>query len=65
MSNDVVAAYYYETLCVWSISTGKQLLHHELEWTDNSRGLAMSSCGGMMMYGRDKGVEIVDISHLS
>ena len=64
VSNDVVAAYSSETLCVWSISTGKQLLHRAFENWD-SYGLAISSCGGVLMYGRGEGVEIVDISHLS
>ena len=63
-SNDVVAAYSSEILCVWSISTGKQLLRRDFE-DNNSYGVAMSSCGGVVMYGRDQGVEIVDISHLS
>ena len=65
VSNDVVAAHTSEILCMWSISTGMQLLHRELEWTDNSYGLAISSCGGVVMHGKDEGVEIVDISHLS
>ena len=64
VSNDVVAVYSSETLCVWCISTGKQLLRRDFEDND-SFGLAISSCGGVVMYGRDEGVEIVDISHLS
>ena len=64
VSNDVVAAYCDTTLCVWSISTGKQLFHHEFESCD-SYGVAISSCGGVVMYGRDEGVEIVGIPHLS
>ena len=64
LSNDIVAAYSSETLCVWSISTGKQLMHREFVDYD-SYGLAISSCGGVLMYGRGEGVEIVDISHLS
>ena len=63
VSNDVVAAYSSETVCVWSISTGKQLLRRDFD--SNSCGLAISSCGGVVMHGRDEGVEIVDISHLS
>ena len=63
VSNDVVAAYSCETLCVWSIATGEQLLRREFDQKD-SYGVAISSCGGVVMYGRDKGVEIVDISHL-
>ena len=64
LTNDVVAAYFSTTLCVWSISTGEQLLCREF---DNcySFGLAISSCGGVVMYGRDEGVDMVDISHLS
>ena len=64
VSNDIVAAYISDTLCVWSISTGKQLLRRSCDDSD-SCGLALSSCGGVLMYGVDKGVEIVDISHLS
>ena len=75
VSNDVVAAHsaadsrttfpFSRTYqkCLWSIS-GKQLMHREFV-TPNSFGLAMSSCGGVVMYGRGEGVEIVDISHLS
>ena len=65
VSNDVVATHTSEILCMWSISTGKQLLHRVFEPDTNSFRLAMSSCGGVVMYGRDEGVEIVDISHLS
>ena len=64
VSNENVAVFSSETLCVWSISTGKQLLRREFVDND-SYGLAISSCGGVVMYGRDNGVEIVDISHLS
>ena len=64
VSNDIVAVYSSTTLCVWSISTGKQLLHREFE-EKKTYGVAISSCGGVVMYGRDEGVEIVDISHLS
>ena len=67
-SNDVVAVYSCSTtaLRVWSISTGKQLLHSEFRPGNDSYGLVMSSCGGMVMYSsRDEGVEIVDISPLS
>ena len=63
VSNDVVAA-SSTTSCVWSISTGKQLLRRDF-YTCNSCGLAISRCGGVLMYGTDEGVEIVDISHLS
>ena len=64
VSNDVVAVYSSETLYVWSISTGKQLLRRDFE-DDDGCGVAISSCGGVLMYGSDRGVEIVDISHLS
>ena len=64
LSNDLVAADSFGRWCVWSISTGKQLLCREFG-TCVSGGLAMSSCGGVAMYHRDDGVEIVDISHLS
>ena len=64
VSNDIVAAYSSTTLCLWSISTGKQLLCREFE-DKCSCGLAMSSCGGVVMYTGDEGVEIVDISDLS
>ena len=64
VSNDTVAVCTCDLFCVWSISTGKQLLHRVVG-SENSYGLAISSCGGVLMYGRDKGVEIVDISHLS
>ena len=62
VSNDIVAA-YSSCLSLWSISTGERLLHRECE-TNNSCGLAISSCGGVVMYVRE-GVEIVDVSHLS
>ena len=65
VSNDVVAVYASTALCVWSISAGKQLLRREFESGADSYGLAVSSCGGVVMYSRDEGVEIVDISHLS
>ena len=63
LSNDIVAAYSSATLCVWSISTGEQLLCRD--FNSHSRGLAISSCGGVVMYGENYGFEIVDISHLS
>ena len=63
VSNDIVAACSSQAFVVWSVSTGKQLLCRDFEDSD-SYGLAISSCG-MVMYGRDEGVEIVDISHLS
>ena len=64
VSNDIVAAHASGILCVWSISTGKQLLQRECEIYD-SCGVAISSCGGVVMHPGDEGVEIVDISHLS
>ena len=66
LSNDSVAAYSSTTACVWSISTGKQLLCREFDDVGSACGLAMSSCGGVVMYHRDEGVQVVDIiSHLS
>ena len=65
MSNDIVAAYSCKILTLWSISTGKQLLHRELSSPGDSCGLAISSCGGVVMYGRDEGVEIVEIPDFS
>ena len=59
VSNDIVASYSAATLCVWSISTGKQLLCRDFD-DSNSCGLAISSCGGVVMYGGSEGVEIVD-----
>ena len=64
VSNDIVAAYSPNTVRMWSISTGKQLFRHELD-SGFSCGLAISSCGGVMMCAGDEGVEIIDISHLS
>ena len=64
VSDDIVAVYCTIKLCVWSISTGEQLLCRDFEGSD-SFGLAISSCSGVLMYGTDEGVEIVDISHLS
>ena len=61
VSNDIVAAYFSKKLCVWSISTWQKLVH--LEVAESNFGLAVSSCGDAVMYGRDEGVEIVDISH--
>ena len=64
VSNDIVAARSLETLCVWSIPTGKKLLVRQ--FNDNyCSGLAISSCGGVAMYGGNERVEIVDISHVS
>ena len=64
VSNDIVAAYAVDALCVWSISTGEQLLCREFE-ERVILGVALSSCGGVLMYVVDEGVEIVDITHLS
>ena len=64
LSNDVVAAYssttYNSSLGVWSISTGEQLLCRDFE-ISTSFGVAISSCGGVVMYARAKGVEIMNI----
>ena len=66
VSNDVVAAYARDVLILWSISTGEQLLNREIaDYAYRSFGLAISSCGGVMIYGSGAGVEIVDISQLS
>ena len=54
VSNDIVAAYSSETLCVWSISTGKRLLCRDFE-DNSSSGLAISSCGGVVMHGMNDG----------
>ena len=64
VSNDTVAVYSSSAsyvLSSWSISTGEQRLHREFERKDDSYGVAISSCGGVVMYGRDKGVEIAAI----
>ena len=68
VSNNIVAAYTSDVLVLWSISTGEQLLNREIVESDDgdsSYGLAISTCGGVVMYGGGEGVEIVDISHLS
>ena len=64
VSNELVAAHSSTTSSLWSISTGGNLLLREHDDRD-AYGLAISSCGGVMMYAGDDGVEIVDISHLS
>ena len=66
VSNDVVAACSPETLVVWCISTGEQLLRREFE-NNHYFGIAISSCGGVVMSGRSLPgtVGIVDISYLS
>ena len=64
VSNDTVALSTSGILWLWCISTGKQLLHRDVGGESNY-GLAISSCGGVVMYVRDDCVEIVDISHLS
>ena len=61
LTNDVVAVYSSETLCAWSISTGKQLAREIFE-PKYDYGLAISSCGSVVMYGRDM---CVYISYLS
>ena len=65
VSDDIVAVYTSEVLVLWSISTGEQLLNREIRANADSYGAAISSCGGVVMYGGHEGVEIVDISHLS
>ena len=64
VSNHLVVAHSYTTTSLWSISTGEELLRTVLHDRD-ACGLAISSCGGVVMYGRKERVEIVDISHLS
>ena len=64
VSNDTVAVYSTGAcyvLSLWSISTGEQRLHREFERKKGSYGVAISSCGGVVMYGRDEGVEIAAI----
>ena len=61
VSNDLVAA-SSDTLCVWSISTGERLFHRDC--AKGNLGLAISSCGGVVVYEANDGIEIVDISHL-
>ena len=63
VSNDIVAAHSLDALCLWSISTGEQLLHRDFE---NERTcLIISRCADVVIYHRSERVEIVDISHLS
>ena len=65
LSNDVVAAYAQKrrSVTLWSISTAKRL------WSspevDCMFGLALSSCGGVLMHAGGDGVHIIDISHLT
>ena len=65
LSNDVVAAHSQKrrSVTLWSISTAKQL------WSspevDCMFGLALSSCGGVLMHGRVGSVHVIDISHLT
>ena len=66
VSNNIIAAYTSEVLVLWSISTGEQLFTREIDYDlERSYGVAISSCGGVVMYAGHEGVEIVDISHLS
>ena len=65
VSNDVVAAYTSKVLCLWSITTCLKLLQRDVGAVGEfNYGLAISSCGGVVMYASED-VEIVDISHLS
>ena len=64
VSNHLVAAHSYTGTSLWSISTGENLLRTEFDSRD-SCGLAISSCGGVVMCGGKECVEIVNISHLS
>ena len=64
VSNDVVAAYSQKrrSVTLWSISTAKQLWSSpDVDWF----GLALSSCGGVLMHAGEGGVHIIDISHLT
>ena len=63
MSNDIVAVYSPGQLCAWSISTGEQLFRRAFNCM-NAYGLAISSCGGVVVYSRDGGIEVVNISQL-
>ena len=68
VSNDIVAVYApgTESLCVWSISTGEQReLPFRASESNPSYGVAISSCGGVVMYGGDDGVNVVDTTQLS
>ena len=63
VSNDIVAVCSPMASRVCSISTAKELFRREFNCI-TSYGLAISSCGGVVMYG-DEGIELFDISHLS
>ena len=68
VSDDIVAVYApdSESLCVWSISTGEQReLPCRASESHSSYGIAISSCGGVVMYGGDDGVNVVDTTQLS
>ena len=62
VSNDIVAAYSSRVLSVWSFATSEKLLHRD--FCNGTYGLAISSCGDVVMYGGES-VEIIDISHLT
>ena len=64
VANDVVAACTLKHVTTWSISTGKQLCSITLQ-SGGECGLALSSCGGVLMYADEGGVKIVDVSHLT
>ena len=64
VSNDVVAAYLPTALAVWSISTGEQLLLRRFAHL-RCYGVAMSNCGGVVMYGNDEGIQMINLAHLS
>ena len=69
VSNDIVAAHTYDTLCLWSISTGDRLrvtdvFRPRASYVRHmSMGLAVNSCG-MVVHALRKSVEIAHISHL-
>ena len=64
VSNDIVAVSSSTTWYTWPISPGGEPFQREYDGCD-SCGLAISSCGGVVMCAGTDGVEIVDISHLS
>ena len=60
VSDDIVAVYSSTASCVWSISTGELLVGREVH-ACTSYGVAISSCGSVLLYTGREGVEIVDI----
>ena len=62
LTNDVVAAYCFSHLYVWSLSTCQKIINSDVNVGREHDGLAISSCGGVVMYAREGGVKIVDNS---